>query len=79
MSRIDLFEDWELDQQEENYLRFRANYLDSLKHQINMLQNRVNDLERAFGHYHVANPEGGNSCISCGYDLRDFIHIRENQ
>lgn len=37
------------------------------------------DLERyrrAFRHTFVANPNGGDSCASCGLDLRDLIHQR---
>ena len=40
------------------------------------LELRVNELETAFRHYHVAS---GNCdiCKQCGLDIRDSIHKRE--
>ena len=75
----DLFTDSELDAFELAYKTAECDHFDALKHQINLLTNRVSELQRSFRHYHQYNPEAGDSCIKCGMDLRDPIHIRAGE
>lgn len=37
---------------------------------------RVKELEKEFGHYHVSRMDGTDICAECNFDLRDTIHFR---
>lgn len=74
--KLDTFTDAELDALEAAQHGAYSDHVDALKHNLNLVTSRVEQLERAFTHVHKANPEAGDSCIQCGFDLRDPIHQR---
>ena len=71
-----LFSDKELDDMDARYKRALEDRWDAYNEELNALQKRVDELERAFCHHHSYNPESGDNCIKCGFDLRDPIHLR---